>query len=76
MNDNTRPDAATQPAPQSRTGTGATLSDAELDQVTGGLVVPAIIAILTQPVLVKSGGELTPDQFQQLKAGNPLPRPR
>lgn len=55
------------------------LTDAELDAAAGGLVVNAIIAVLINPVLPSAlggGGTLTPDQQQQLRAGNPLPRPR
>ena len=58
---------------------GTELSDSELDAVSGGLVVNAIIAVLIGqlvPSVQRDGSAFTPDQLQQLKAGNPIPRPR
>ncbi len=54
------------------------LTDEELDAAAGGLVVNAIIAVLVNPIPASQlgGAGLTPDQLQQLRAGNPLPRPR
>lgn len=57
--------------------TGKELSDAELEGVAGGLVVPAIIAILISPLLpsIQKDG-MSMDQAKQVAAGNPMPRPR
>ena len=49
------------------------LSDTELDPVAGGLVVPALIAILI-PILVPT--DMSSGQIRRVSAGNPMPRPR
>ena len=53
------------------------LTDEQLDQASGALVVPAIIAVLISPLLpsVQKDG-MSPDQARQVAAGNPMPRPR